>query len=218
MPYSGGAPLIQDLIGGQIDLTFGQAANYLGPVRSGQLKAYAVLAAKRWWASPETPTIVEAGGPDLNSSFWHGLWVPKGTPKDIIAKLNAAVSQALEDPSREEALRRHRSGNLAAGQAEPGGAGGAAEGRDRTLVADHQGGRHQDAIEISWTPARCRRPEALGSFGQQSWTQRRFTDADAERRSLRNSTHIAARAIPIDTMVNATATDTASASVGATNA
>jgi tripartite-type tricarboxylate transporter receptor subunit TctC len=97
VPYKGGAPLIQDLIGGQIDMTFGQAANYLGPVRSGQLKAYAVLAAKRWWASPETPTIVEAGGPDLNSSFWHGLWVPKGTPKDIIVKLNAAVSQALED-------------------------------------------------------------------------------------------------------------------------
>ena len=99
VPYKGGAPLIQDLIGGQIDLTFGQAANYLNPVRAGQLKAFAVLAAKRWWASPETPTIVEAGGPDLYSSFWHGLWVPKGTPPDVIAKLNAAVSQALEDPT-----------------------------------------------------------------------------------------------------------------------
>jgi len=97
VPYKGGAPLIQDLISGQIDMTFGQAANYLNPVRSGQLKAYAVLAAKRWWASPETPTIVEAGGPDLYSSFWHGLWVPKNTPKDVIAKLNAAVSQALDD-------------------------------------------------------------------------------------------------------------------------
>ena len=97
VPYKGGAPLIQDLISGQIDMTFGQAANYLNPVRSGQLKAYAVLAAKRWWASPETPTIVEAGGPALYSSFWHGLWVPKNTPKDVIAKLNAAVSQALDD-------------------------------------------------------------------------------------------------------------------------
>jgi tripartite-type tricarboxylate transporter receptor subunit TctC len=97
VPYKGGAPLIQDLISGQIDMTFGQAANYLNPVRAGQLKAYAVLAVKRWWASPDTPTIVEAGGPDLFSSFWHGLWVPKGTPKDVIAKLNTAVSQALED-------------------------------------------------------------------------------------------------------------------------
>ena len=99
VPYKGGAPLIQDLISGQIDMTFGQAANYLNPVRSGQLKAYAVLAAKRWWASPETPTIVEAGGPDLYSSFWHGLWVPKNTPKDVIAKLNSAVSQVFADPT-----------------------------------------------------------------------------------------------------------------------
>lgn len=99
VPYRGGAPLIQDLIAGQIDLTFGQAANYLNPVRAGQLKAFAVLSSKRWWASPDTPTVEEAGGPDLHSSFWHGLWVPKGTPKDVIARLNTAMSQALDDPS-----------------------------------------------------------------------------------------------------------------------
>ena len=104
VPYKGGAPLMQDLIGGQIDMTFGQAANYLNPVRAGQLKAYAVLAAKRWWASPETPTIVEAGGPEIHSSFWHGLWAPKGTPKDVIARLNAAVSQALDDPAVKKRL------------------------------------------------------------------------------------------------------------------
>jgi tripartite-type tricarboxylate transporter receptor subunit TctC len=105
VPYRGGAPLIQDLIAGQIDLTFGQAANYLNPVRAGQLKAFAVLSNKRWWASPDTPTIDEAGGPDLYSSFWHGLWVPKGTPKDVIAKLNAAVSQALDDPGLKKRFR-----------------------------------------------------------------------------------------------------------------
>jgi tripartite-type tricarboxylate transporter receptor subunit TctC len=99
VPYRGGAPLIQDLIAGQIDLTFGQAANYLGPVRAGKLKPYAVLANKRWWAAPDVPTIQEAGGPELVSTFWHGLWVAKATPKDIVAKLNAAVSQALEDPA-----------------------------------------------------------------------------------------------------------------------
>ncbi len=99
VPYRGGAPLIQDLIAGQIDFTFGQAANYLGPVRAGTLKPYAVLTPKRWWAAPEVPTIVEAGGPDLTSTFWHGLWVAKGTPKDIVAKLNAAVSEALADPA-----------------------------------------------------------------------------------------------------------------------
>jgi tripartite-type tricarboxylate transporter receptor subunit TctC len=99
VPYRGGAPLIQDLIAGQIDLTFGQAANYLGPVRGGKLKPYAVLASKRWWAAPEVPTIQEAGGPEIISTFWHGMWVAKGTPKDVIAKLNTAVSQALEDPT-----------------------------------------------------------------------------------------------------------------------
>ena len=98
VPYRGGAPLIQDLLSGQIDLTFGQAANYLAPVRNGLLKPYAVLANKRWWAAPEVPTIQEAGGPELVSTFWHGLWVAKGTPKDIVAKLNTAVSQALDDP------------------------------------------------------------------------------------------------------------------------
>jgi tripartite-type tricarboxylate transporter receptor subunit TctC len=99
VPYRGGAPLVQDLVAGQIDLTFGQAANYLGHVRGGKLKAYAVLAQKRWWAAPDVPTMDEAGVPGLYSSFWHGLWVPKGTSKDIIAKLQAVVIEALADPA-----------------------------------------------------------------------------------------------------------------------
>ncbi len=98
VPYRGGAPLVQDLVAGQIDLTFGQAANYLGHVRSGRLKAYAVLAKDRWWAAPDVPTMDEAGVPGFYSSFWHGLWVPKGTPKDVIARLHGAVVEALADP------------------------------------------------------------------------------------------------------------------------
>jgi tripartite-type tricarboxylate transporter receptor subunit TctC len=99
VPYRGGAPLVQDLVAGQIDLTFGQAANYLEHVRGGRLKAYAVLAEKRWWAAPDVPTMDEAGVPGFYSSFWHGLWVPKGTPKDITAKLHGAVIEALADPA-----------------------------------------------------------------------------------------------------------------------
>ena len=99
VPYRGGAPLVQDLVAGQIDLTFGQAANYLGHVRNGQLKAYAVLAKDRWWAAPDVPTMDEAGVPGFYSSFWHGLWVPKGTPKDVIARLHGAVVEALADPA-----------------------------------------------------------------------------------------------------------------------
>jgi tripartite-type tricarboxylate transporter receptor subunit TctC len=99
VPYRGGAPLIQDLVAGQIDMTFGQAANYLGPVRGGQLRPLAVLAQKRWWAAPDVPTMDEAGVSGFYSSFWHGLWVAKGTPKDVIAKLNAAMVETLADPA-----------------------------------------------------------------------------------------------------------------------
>ena len=99
VPYRGGAPLVQDLVAGQIDLTFGQAANYLAHVRGGRLKAYAVLAKRRWWAAPDVPTMDEAGVPGFYSSFWHGLWVPKGTPKDVVARLHGAVVEALADPA-----------------------------------------------------------------------------------------------------------------------
>jgi tripartite-type tricarboxylate transporter receptor subunit TctC len=105
VPYRGGAPLIQDLIAGQIDIAFGQAANYLGQVRSGQLKAFAVLSRQRWWAAPDVPTMDEAGVPGLHASFWHGLWAPKGTPKEIITRLDAAVIETLADPAVVQRLK-----------------------------------------------------------------------------------------------------------------
>jgi tripartite-type tricarboxylate transporter receptor subunit TctC len=105
VPYRGGAPLLQDLIAGQIDIAFGQAANYLGPVRGGQLKAFAVLSKGRWWAAPDVPTMDEAGVPGLHASFWHGLWAPKGTPKEIIAKLDAAIVETLADPAVKQRLK-----------------------------------------------------------------------------------------------------------------
>ncbi|MEA3024917.1 MAG: hypothetical protein QOF91_202 [Alphaproteobacteria bacterium] len=97
IPYRGGAAVVQDMLGGQIDLTFGQAANYLSQVRSGQLKALAVLTPKRWWAAPDVPTLDEAGIKGIYAGFWHGIWVPKGTPKPIIERLNAAFTQTLAD-------------------------------------------------------------------------------------------------------------------------
>jgi tripartite-type tricarboxylate transporter receptor subunit TctC len=99
VPYRGGGPLLQDLVGGQVDATFGQAATYLGAVRNRQLKAMAMLAKERWWAAPEVPNMDEAGVPGLYLSFWHGMWLPKDTPKDVVAKLNAAVVKALADPT-----------------------------------------------------------------------------------------------------------------------
>jgi tripartite-type tricarboxylate transporter receptor subunit TctC len=82
---------------GRVDLMFDQAANALGPVRGGTVRAYAVMSKERWAALPDVPSIDESGVPGLYVSYWHGLWAPKGTPKDIIAKLNAAVRHALAD-------------------------------------------------------------------------------------------------------------------------
>ena len=103
--YRGGAPVLQDLLAGHIDFTFGQAATYLTYVRGGQLKAYAVLMEQRWWAAPEVPTLDELGVPGIHASFWHGMWVPKGTPPDVIAKLNAAIVETLADPTVQDRFK-----------------------------------------------------------------------------------------------------------------
>src|SRR5882724_5029724 len=97
VPYRGGAPAMQDLVSGQVDIMFDQGANALGQVRNGAIKAYAVLSKDRWSALPDVPSIEEAGVRSFYVSYWHGLWAPKGTPKEIIARLNAAVVSALAD-------------------------------------------------------------------------------------------------------------------------
>jgi tripartite-type tricarboxylate transporter receptor subunit TctC len=98
VPYRGAAPIMQDLLAGHIDLTFTQVASALAQFRAGQVKAYAVMANKRWAAVPDIPTGDEGGVRDLYASFWHGLWAPKGTPKNVVAVLNAAVVETLADP------------------------------------------------------------------------------------------------------------------------
>jgi tripartite-type tricarboxylate transporter receptor subunit TctC len=97
VPYRGAAPVMQDLVAGQIDFTFGQTANALAQVRAGQVRAYAVTAKTRLASARDIPTVDEAGLPDFYISVWHALWAPKDTPKDIVAKLNAAVRDTLED-------------------------------------------------------------------------------------------------------------------------
>jgi tripartite-type tricarboxylate transporter receptor subunit TctC len=98
VPYRGAAPAMQDLIGGQVDLMFDQASNSLPQVRNGKIKAYAVTANTRLAAAPEIPTVDEAGVPGFYASVWTGMWAPKGTPSDVISKLNAAVANASADP------------------------------------------------------------------------------------------------------------------------
>ena len=99
VPYRGAAPAMQDLVAGHIDLMLDQSSNALPQVRSGSIKAYAVTAAARLPAAPDIPTVDEAGLPGFHVSVWHGLWVPKSTPEDIIVKLNAAVVDALANPA-----------------------------------------------------------------------------------------------------------------------
>ena len=98
VPYRGAGPAMQDLVAGQVDLMIDQAANSLPQVRAGTIRAYAVTDKVRLAAAPDIPTVDEAGVPGLHIAIWHALWMPKGTPIDIIAKLNAAVVDALADP------------------------------------------------------------------------------------------------------------------------
>jgi tripartite-type tricarboxylate transporter receptor subunit TctC len=97
VPYRGGAPAAQSVVAGETDFEIGDLVTCLPQARAGNIKAYAVAAQARLQAAPEIPTVDEAGAPGLYVSFWHGVWAPKGTPKEIIAKLNGAVVDALAD-------------------------------------------------------------------------------------------------------------------------
>jgi len=99
VPYRGTGPAMQDLVAGQIDMMIGDPITGLPQVRSGLLKIYGVASNVRLPSAPEVPTVDEAGLPSYHISLWHGLWVPKGTPKPIIAKLQEAVVDALADPA-----------------------------------------------------------------------------------------------------------------------
>ena len=97
--YRGAAPAMQDILAGQIELNFDQAANSLPQVRAGKVRAYGVTSKTRLAAAPEIPTLDEAGLPNFYMAVWHGIWAPKGTPPAVIAKLNAAFVEALADPA-----------------------------------------------------------------------------------------------------------------------
>jgi len=102
--YRGAAPALQELIGGQIDFLFDHLAHSLPHVRAGKVRAHAVTAAARSPSAPDIPTFDEAGVPGLHVSIWYGLWAPRGTPRDIVARLNAAVREALADPAVRQRL------------------------------------------------------------------------------------------------------------------
>ena len=99
VPYRGTGPAMNDLVAGQIDLIFDQTSNSIGQVRAGNIRAYAITDSKRVESASDIPTVDEAGLPGFHMTLWSGLWVPKGTPKDVVAKLNAATVDALNDPA-----------------------------------------------------------------------------------------------------------------------
>jgi tripartite-type tricarboxylate transporter receptor subunit TctC len=92
------------LLSGQIDLFCPEAGQTLPQFGAGTIKAFGVMGEKRWFKAPDVATIAEAGVPGVVFPFWHGLWAPKGTPKDAIARLNAATVDALANPTVRQRL------------------------------------------------------------------------------------------------------------------
>jgi tripartite-type tricarboxylate transporter receptor subunit TctC len=103
VPYRGTGPAMNDLVAGQIDIIVDQLSNSINQVRAGTIRGYAVSDTKRADSAPEIPSADEAGLAGFHMTLWSGLWAPKGTPKDIVAKINAAALDALKDP----ATRKH---------------------------------------------------------------------------------------------------------------
>lgn len=102
--YRGGAPAMQDVLGGQIDLFFDQAATALPQVRGGKVRAYAVTAKSRLAAAPEIPSMDEAGLPGFYMAVWHGMWLPSGAAPAVAARLNTAIMEALADSTVRQRL------------------------------------------------------------------------------------------------------------------
>jgi tripartite-type tricarboxylate transporter receptor subunit TctC len=99
VPYRGTAPAMTDLVAGQIEMIIDQTSNSINQIRAGTIRAYAVTDGKRLETAADIPTVDEAGLPGFHMQLWSGFWVPKGTPKDIVAKLNAAAVEAMNDPA-----------------------------------------------------------------------------------------------------------------------
>jgi tripartite-type tricarboxylate transporter receptor subunit TctC len=98
IPYRGAGPALQDLIAGQVDLMFDGLGSSAGHIKGGRIKALAVAASKRAPGFPDVPTTAEAGVPGYEVSTWYGIWAIKGTPNEIVERMNAEVQKALASP------------------------------------------------------------------------------------------------------------------------
>jgi tripartite-type tricarboxylate transporter receptor subunit TctC len=102
--YRGTGPALNDLMGGQVDYMCDQIVNLAEQIKGGKIKAYAIATEKRSPALPDVPTTAEGGMPQYQVSAWNALFAPKGTPKDIVAKLNDALTKALDDATTRKRL------------------------------------------------------------------------------------------------------------------
>jgi tripartite-type tricarboxylate transporter receptor subunit TctC len=99
VPYRGTGPAVNDLAGGHVDFLCEQVVSVAPQVKGGLIKAYGVTGKTRAASTPDVPTMAEAGFPQFEMNIWSGLWAPKGTPKDVVAKLSHALDKALDDPT-----------------------------------------------------------------------------------------------------------------------
>ena len=105
VPYKGGAPAMQDLLGGQVQFMFDNLANSMAQMKAGKLKAFAVTTAKRSALAPELPTMAEVGVTGFDISTWYGIMAPAKTPPDIVRKLNAEIVKILGSEDMREKLK-----------------------------------------------------------------------------------------------------------------
>ncbi|HET6530037.1 MAG TPA: tripartite tricarboxylate transporter substrate-binding protein [Actinoplanes sp.] len=119
VPYEGTGPALTDLVGGQVDFMCDQTTNTSGQISAGEVKAYAVTTPERVKSLPDLPTTAEAGMPQLQVSVWHGLYVPAGTPQEIVQKLSAALVKALADQGVVEQMAKLGTAPVAAQDATP---------------------------------------------------------------------------------------------------
>jgi tripartite-type tricarboxylate transporter receptor subunit TctC len=102
--YRGGSPATQDLVAGQIDIIIADQVTALPQIRSRNIKAYAITSRNRLAAAPDIPTVDEAGLPEFHTAVWNAIWAPKGTPKNVIARLNTAVVDSVVDSALRQRL------------------------------------------------------------------------------------------------------------------
>ncbi len=107
VPYRGGAPLLQDLLGGQVPVSFNVLGEVLPSIKTGKLRSLALTSPKRSPFIPEVPTLTEQGYPDIALQEWLGWFVPAKTPADVVQRLNAQVREGLQSPELQEALARN---------------------------------------------------------------------------------------------------------------